>query len=906
MTREFELEDSLQQLVYDLDSGLADVRRAAVIWLCQVGDDSSLLHLQRMTTDPDVAVRYFARRGCNDLRRRLGTVPASSDGEPLRLLDSAVPTDRERGALLCYEHRGPELLARLLKVLEVETDLRVRATLVKAVGFSGDPHVVSVLLSFLTDLDSRVRANTVEALQPYDNEDVLERVTFLIHDPDNRVQANVLLFLAQRDPGRVREMVRKMFLSNLVWIQDSALYVLRRLRADWSLELLDELLPTGALAALEPKLRQTRAFLTDGKNGDARSCHTPPETPESTGNAAESAPVELPPSPAEPVSARAQRVTPLTDGLEAFLDLNQWARSMSAEDYRVRLHAVQNTFLFPAGRVVPVLERRAAEESHPFVQASLVRALGENGGAEQVAIILPFLSSPDDRVRANAVEGLEMSGATDVSDAVRLLLDDPSARVRANAARLLQNHDHERSWQALKQMVCSGDQGAIRSALHVMEELDAFEVLELFGLALQSGSQDVQLNVLRVLETAAKSSSLARDLLSQFREGGFAGAGEAELEGLLERVNDPDPTARLEALRRLVRIDDERAWDQISLSARDRDRGVREEAGRLLSTRLVTDERRQALASLGLTVYKSLQQDSGALPGAEKLLAELAGIDRKLDSGFPMNVAMVLRTQRMVSLAELALDLHGKGGLSAHKLAEAIGDFRVKESLLASPAASEMAGIKVAAERPNSSTTDPSKDEGPSAANRGWSGPPVSGSRPGAGLGGRPTPAAQASSRGRGRTNTVMNGETAGGRFSSVIVNYWRLLLPVAISFMALGFVGYRVALHEALSPRVRAAATAAGPPPSQDLLGRIASASNATRFLGLGVRWHGEVAEVSSDRRTLTMKSGPHSYRVKYPSPLAQAPPVGATIQVTGTVGGREDGKVLLAGNRPPQFEAP
>ena len=599
-------------------------------------------------------------------------------------------------------------------------------------------------------------------------------------------------------------------------------------------------------------------------------------------------------------------MTPLTEGLETFLDLNQWARSMVAGDYRVRLHAVQNAFLFLAGRVLPVLERRAAEEVHPFVQASLVKALAASGGPEQVPVILPFLSSADDRVRANAVEGLEMLGAAEACEAVRRLLDDPSARVRANAARLLQKHDHETSWQALKQMIFSGDQGAIRSALHVMEELDSTEVLELFSLALKSGSQEAQLNVLRVLETAAKSSSLARDLLAQFREGGFAGAGEAELEGILERINDPDPVARLDALRRLVRIDDERAWDQIALSARDRDQMVREEAARLVSTRHVTDERRQALASLGLTVYKLLQHKGAALPGAEKLLAELAGIDRKLDSGFPMNIAMVLRTQRMVALAELALDLHAKGGLPVREFTQAISDFRIKETLLASSTAPRTAGVTVAAEGPGDSVTYPLKGGKRPALESSRNEPRHSGSRPGGRLPGHVNAPEPANSRGHRRTASTLAGVTARHRISQVILDYWLLLVPAAVFFLVTGFVGYRVSAHESVAPRTRSAANGAGPPQSQSLLGRIASAPNTTRFLGLGVRWRGEVAEVSADRRTLTMKSGPNAYVVEYPGPLAVLPPVGATAHVSGTVTGRQAGRVLLAGLRLPEVEAP
>ncbi|MFI8849836.1 hypothetical protein ACIGW3_06475 [Streptomyces sp. NPDC053499] len=72
--------------------------------------------------------------------------------------------------------------------------------------------------------------------------------------------------------------------------------------------------------------------------------------------------------------------------------------------------------------------RRAAAEATGRAGPSVVAGLGECGGPEEVALVLPYLSDARPGVRASAVGALRMLGAAS-PERVAPLLDDPSPRV---------------------------------------------------------------------------------------------------------------------------------------------------------------------------------------------------------------------------------------------------------------------------------------------------------------------------------------------------------------------------------------------------------------------------------------------------------------------------------------------
>lgn len=242
----------IEELVRDLASETEDVRKAAVVWLAQMRDPSTLPHLAKLVEDPSPAVRYFARRAVEELKVRpaLEKVPLSAEGI-LANLASPERGQRIAAAMACYALHDPQLLPHLLKALDGEKDLHVIATLVKAIGAQRDPQVIPRLVHLLHHTDARVRSNTVDATMLLDDADVLDAVSLLAADVSNRVRSSVALFLAHRDPARVQSMVREMIDTDLLWMKDSAVYVMHAVGAPWCLDYLEEMAkredPAGAI-----------------------------------------------------------------------------------------------------------------------------------------------------------------------------------------------------------------------------------------------------------------------------------------------------------------------------------------------------------------------------------------------------------------------------------------------------------------------------------------------------------------------------------------------------------------------------------------------------------------------------------------------------------------------------------
>lgn len=223
-------QDRVQELVIGLGSEVEDERKLCLTWLAQIGTEDVLPHLERMTTDPSVAVCGLARQLSAELRERLEMAKDHPWGhDPVALLAHADPRARLAGAILAYDKQSDALRAALVERLEAEQDAFVRASIVKALRHYPDPRVLELLADHLLDPDARVRSNTVEALMAYDHPQLQKRVSHLLHDPDMRVQGTVLIYLAKRMPDRIRPLMEKMATSPEAWARRTARYAYRAL-----------------------------------------------------------------------------------------------------------------------------------------------------------------------------------------------------------------------------------------------------------------------------------------------------------------------------------------------------------------------------------------------------------------------------------------------------------------------------------------------------------------------------------------------------------------------------------------------------------------------------------------------------------------------------------------------------
>ncbi len=270
---------NISEILFDLESEVEDVRKAAVAWLANSGDRSAIEPLKRLTNDPSVSIRFFARKAIAAIEKRhpggvsrapspaAGPSAATGSGGTADLAAWAVrlrdldPDTRLQAVLDTYSARLEGLLPLLTAMLEAEEEVTVRSALVSAVGRYQDPGTLQLLFRFLDDGDSRVRANTIDALARFQDPNVMQQIVRLSGDPDNRVQANLARALGQFDPQFLHDQVQAMLGSGTQWMRESALYVLWAVRDDWCRGELDVI---ASDASEEPEFRDRARQFPEG------------------------------------------------------------------------------------------------------------------------------------------------------------------------------------------------------------------------------------------------------------------------------------------------------------------------------------------------------------------------------------------------------------------------------------------------------------------------------------------------------------------------------------------------------------------------------------------------------------------------------------------------------------------
>ena len=487
----------IQELLHDLDSEIEDIRKTAVVWLAQLRDPSVLPHLEKMTSDPSPAVQYFARRAISDLREIAtpnqappAPVPGAADVATLiGLLGHEDPETRVRAAMACYHRKHPDILAALLKTLEGERNVRVLATLVKAIGVYRSPDVTRRLLELLHHSDSRVRSNTVDACMFLDDPEVIDAISLLATDAANRVRSGVALFLAGRFPEKVEKIVTDMVESDLVWMKDSAIYVMQMLGADWCEPLLDRIATReGEHPALVEKATATLKWLRSRRNAVTPSSSATPSR-EIEGHL----PVEAAPPP--------QEVEP-EPGTARNPSIPEPARAETPSTTAAEIPS--STICGPNGAV-------GAEAA-----AQTVTAVPEISSEQSRDDALKAVNSPDPATRLEGIEKLKELGDESCRERLELATADVDRNVRVRARALLRALEMET--QEALQMILLGNEAVKAQAAGSLAWEDHGGMLERvrqLGAKLDRGVRFSETLVQRDASLAA----LGRAIFADFQAG---------------------------------------------------------------------------------------------------------------------------------------------------------------------------------------------------------------------------------------------------------------------------------------------------------------------------------------------------------------------------------------------------
>lgn len=441
-----------------LKTGNEEDSQAAAKNLASFPDEEVFNALVAATMNPDLSVRYFAKKSMRIVRKAMESAGGEiekeySDPEVVTMLSDSDYKVRLTACTLVGERMTKKLLRPALDMLKTEKNEYVIATVVKVLGKFGDSRAIPLIKPFLGHYDSRVRANTVEALGYIQVPEVYELVEGLLIDEDNRVRANVAKLLWKKDKLRVLEKLREMLKSGEEWMLDSAIYSL------------------GEIAATESRDILLKIFNDDD-----------PEAQDS---------VALSLSKVERLIDEISYIeTPITEIRRpaAMVDRNEVCFTLIGDkglDFKKRIKAIatlaESETPFDVSRIIFLLKT----EDNEFVLSALSRFIGEFGREKTLDRLIPLLKHSSPRVRANTIEGISFSKDPRIADLLLPFLDDRDSRIAANAAKALWPFAQDRVAQKLFGMIKSGDKWAKTSAVHALGSIDSPEAREILVTVLR-------------------------------------------------------------------------------------------------------------------------------------------------------------------------------------------------------------------------------------------------------------------------------------------------------------------------------------------------------------------------------------------------------------------------------------
>ena len=156
-----------------------------------------------------------------------------------------------------------------------------------------------------------------------------------------------------------------------------------------------------------------------------------------------------------------------------------WLYELSSIDFKIRVKAIIELSKTPDENTVDRLFELLGEERQEHVVATLVKYLACYDDERYFNAVLPYLSHPDNRVRANTIEGIGMAKVKEAAIHIVPLLKDSDNRVRANAAKLLINSHREDVEETINDMIESEFEWMRDSAVFVIDTVKPDHALDM-------------------------------------------------------------------------------------------------------------------------------------------------------------------------------------------------------------------------------------------------------------------------------------------------------------------------------------------------------------------------------------------------------------------------------------------
>ncbi|GAB1353040.1 hypothetical protein MASR1M12_17730 [Erysipelotrichia bacterium] len=240
----------VKKLLKDLTNSDDDLRALSAMTLMKLdfpdraAREEILLNLIEATQDRNVAVRFFARKAIDKIRKTEKLLKTASGetaaSDPSEKLISSDYQDRLAAVMEIKTANRADFKDQLVEMLGTEEHTFVRAALISCLAGFLKKDEAGILSRFLSDSDNRVRSNTIEALEVLKAEDSIPALFSALSDPDNRIRAVAAKALQTFGEEKVFAELKKMLESPEEWMKGSAIYALSHIQAGEAVELLLE------------------------------------------------------------------------------------------------------------------------------------------------------------------------------------------------------------------------------------------------------------------------------------------------------------------------------------------------------------------------------------------------------------------------------------------------------------------------------------------------------------------------------------------------------------------------------------------------------------------------------------------------------------------------------------------
>lgn len=196
----------------------------------------------------DTNVRYFARKARehfydtypdlhNTVEPNKSLKLDIKDGEPLTAQQILLHKLKLGSRYVVFdaierltESKDPSLVTSFVEYLAEEKDEYKISYLVKRICRFDDPRIPGIVEKYLDHEDPRIVANALEGLCLHNTPELSDKLIDFATSQDNRIRANAILGLYKYEPLIAEKHIEEMMNSNKIALQDSAIFLLKKLR----------------------------------------------------------------------------------------------------------------------------------------------------------------------------------------------------------------------------------------------------------------------------------------------------------------------------------------------------------------------------------------------------------------------------------------------------------------------------------------------------------------------------------------------------------------------------------------------------------------------------------------------------------------------------------------------------